>query len=81
MDSSYYSWIRLLELKATLIYLVDVLKKDSNKKIKMDGKALEKIMLDNKKWKLMEDLVKILEKFEKFKGNSKLICSRDWNQL
>ena len=61
---SYYAWERLIELKRAIKFLPGQLKSDLNKDTQKDGEKLEKIMLSNDEWLLIEDLLNILSIFE-----------------
>lgn len=63
-NSSFYSWQRLLLLKNAIVFLPSKLKADHIRENTNDGKRLERIMLTEDEWKLMEGLVKILKRFE-----------------
>ncbi|CAB5180855.1 unnamed protein product [Rhizophagus irregularis] len=63
-NSSFYSWKRLLLLKNALVYLPNKLKADQIKENTKDGNRLERIMLSEKKWRFMEELIIILKEFE-----------------
>ena len=63
-NSSFYSWQRLLLLKRALTFLPSKLKADHVKENTNDGKRLERIMLTEGEWQLIENLVEFLKRFE-----------------
>jgi len=63
-NSTYYAWEHLIELKRAIKFLPGQLKSDLNKDTQKDGEKLEKIMLSNDEWLLIEDLLNILSIFE-----------------
>nr|CAG8435302.1 12316_t:CDS:2 [Entrophospora candida] len=73
-NSSFYSWRRLIDLQSAVTHLPSKLMADLNKDNKKDGKRLERIMLNDSEWILMNDLVQIFSGFEeltrKFSGKS-----------
>ncbi len=75
-NSSFYSWQRLLLLKRALTFLPSKLKADHVKENTNDGKRLERIMLTEGEWQLMENLVEFLKRFEEITrllGGSKYV--------
>ncbi|GES76810.1 zinc finger BED domain-containing protein 1-like [Rhizophagus clarus] len=63
-NSTYYAWERLIELKRAIKFLPGQLKSDLNKDAQKDGEKLEKIMLSDDEWLLIEDLLNLLSVFE-----------------
>src|SRR6266542_458379 len=75
-NSSFYSWQRLFLLKRALTFLPSKLKADHVKENTNDGKRLERIMLTEGEWQLMENLVEFLKRFEEITrllGGSKYV--------
>ncbi|GES76765.1 zinc finger BED domain-containing protein 1-like [Rhizophagus clarus] len=64
LNSTFYAWERLIELKRAIKFLPGQLKSDLNKDAQKDGEKLEKIMLSDDEWKLIEDLLNLLSIFE-----------------
>ena len=63
-NSTYYSWVRLLDLKKAISILQSHMIFDSNSETKRDGRKLQKILLDDNEWHLIKQLVEVLEKFD-----------------
>ncbi len=63
-NSTYYAWERLIELKRAIKFLPRQLKSDLNKDTQKDGEKLEKIMLSDDEWLLIENLLDLLFEFE-----------------
>ncbi|GES90585.1 hypothetical protein GLOIN_2v1482909 [Rhizophagus clarus] len=63
-NSTYYAWDHLIELKRAIKFLPGQLKSDLNKDAQKDGEKLEKIMLSDNEWLLIEDLLNLLSVFE-----------------
>src|SRR6266511_3078065 len=75
-NSSFYFWQRLLLLKRALTFLPSKLKADHVKENTNDGKGLERIMLTEGEWQLIENLVEFLKRFEEITrllGGSKYV--------
>lgn len=63
-NSSFYAWRRLLKLKRAIIFLPSRLQSDLNSDVRKDGQKLQRIILTNDEWKLLGDLVNLLQGFE-----------------
>ena len=63
-NSTYYAWERLIELKRAIKFLPGQLKSDLDKDAQKDGEKLEKIMLSDEEWSLIENLLDLLSGFE-----------------
>jgi hypothetical protein len=63
-NSLFDSFERLLELQRAIIFLPSRLKADTNKENNKNGVKLESIMLSDKEWITLSEIVEILELFE-----------------
>jgi len=63
-NSSFYAWKRLLRLKRAILFLPNRLQSDLNADVRKDGQKLQRIMLTSDEWKLLGNLVNLLQGFE-----------------
>ncbi|CAJ0629294.1 14672_t:CDS:2 [Entrophospora sp. SA101] len=63
-NSAYYSWQRLILLKDAITHLPSRYQSDQNKEVRKEANKLERILLSESEWILMNDLVVVLKDFE-----------------
>jgi hypothetical protein len=63
-NSKYNSWKRLIELKKPIIRLNATLHLEDDRSDKIDGERLQKIMLCEEEWILLEELCKLFKPFD-----------------
>jgi hypothetical protein len=63
-NSKYNSWKRLIELKRPIIRLNATLHLEENRIDKLDGERLQKIMLCEEEWILLEELCSLFKPFD-----------------
>ena len=63
-NSKYNSWKRLIELKKPIVRLNATLCLEDDWSDKLDGERLQKIMLCEEEWVLLEELCKLFKPFD-----------------